>query len=104
MRKSHPLLFWTLLPCLGLLAAGAAARGQGPREEVIPSRFRLFRIPFQPGAGQRRLKQLQLYVSLDQGRTWQPSATATPDQGFFKFETDRDGLFWFTVQTLDVDG
>jgi hypothetical protein len=71
---------------------------------IIYSRFRHFRIPFQTGAGEQRLKQLQLYVSTDQGKSWQPAALAPPEQRHFKFMTDRDGFFWFAVQTQDQEG
>jgi hypothetical protein len=70
---------------------------------IIYSRYRHFKIPFQAGAGVQRLKQLQLYVSTDQGRTWQPAANAPPEQREFRFMTDRDGFFWFSVQTLDQE-
>ena len=46
---------------------------------------------------------MQLYVSADQGRSWQQSASAPPEQGHFNFFAERDGLFWFTVQTLDLE-
>src|SRR5438093_1782603 len=96
MRKLSLLL-------VALLGWGTTAPVQGQESVggILYSRYRQFRIPFQ--VGQPRLKQLQLYVSSDQGKTWQPSATAPPDQGHFRFLSDRDGLFWFAVQTLDVD-
>jgi hypothetical protein len=71
---------------------------------IIYSRYRHFKIPFQPGPAEQRLKQLQLYVSTDQGRSWQPAANAPPEQRHFRFMTDRDGFFWFSVQTQDLDG
>jgi hypothetical protein len=65
------------------------------------SRYRQFRIPFNPPSS--NIKQLQLYVSTDQGKTWVPSATAPPDQKHFRFISEKDGYFWFTVQTTDLD-
>ena len=100
MRKITGIL--VLLVSAGLYLTSAPAQESSGGN--IFTRFRQFRIPFNPGSGGGRLKQLQLFVSLDQGRTWQPSATAGPDQKDFKFVTDRDGLFWFTVQTQDVEG
>jgi hypothetical protein len=92
---------------LALLASGwigNPADGQEAAPGIIYSRYRHFRVPFQTGQGQQALKQLQLYVSTDQGKSWQAHALAPPEQRFFQFMTDRDGLYWFTVQTQDHEG
>ncbi len=96
MRKLSvlPLL---LLPGL-LLGQGAA-----PVETTYANK-REFRIPFNPGAGAQNLKQLQLFVSTDQGRTWAPAAIVAPDQQKFHFLAERDGSYWFAVQSLDLEG
>jgi len=80
------------------------SRGQDMGGGIIYSKFRQFRIPFDAGLATSKLKQLQLFVSQDQGKSWQPSAIAPPDQRHFRFIADRDGYFWFTVQTQDLDG
>src|SRR5260370_12038561 len=101
MRKLSWLLaiffhgWWWM--CIGT-AIGKEAGG------IIYSSYRHFKIPFQSGPGEQRLKQLQLYVSADQGRSWQPAANAPPEQRHFRFMTDRDGFFWFSVQTQDQEG
>jgi hypothetical protein len=100
MRK----LFWFLLLVPSPFLWPAPVAAQEGTTDLVYSRFRVFKIPFAAGPGQQRLKQLQLFVSTDRGKTWEPSATASPVQKYFQFMTDRDGLFWFTVQTLDVDG
>jgi len=93
-----------------LLLAGPAcwiigtAYSQDSANEIIYSRHRHFRIPFQAGPGANRLKQLQLFVSTDQGKSWQLSASAPPEQGSFRFMSDDDGYYWFAVQTLDNEG
>jgi hypothetical protein len=93
--------------CVLLAAlAGAWLAASAPGQDVggvIPSRFRTFRIPFNVGPGGGQIRQVQLYVSTDQGQTWQASATSPPDQRFFRFVAERDGLYWFAVQTLDLD-
>lgn len=89
-----------MVPWLLLTAVPAQESSGG----IIFSRHRQFRIPFNTGTGTGKLKQLQLFVSTDQGRSWQPSASAPPEQGNFRFMADRDGYYWFTVQTLDLDG
>lgn len=101
MRKMSVLL-WIAVVVLGgtFLWPVGAQDGTG---EIIYSRYRQFRIPFQAGPGESRLKQLQLFVSSDQGRTWQASALAPPEQRHFRFVCERDGYFWFAVQTQDQE-
>ncbi len=90
-----------LLTGWGLLLP--AAPGQETAGGIIYARYRQFRIPFQTGQGPRP-KQLNLFVSTDQGRNWQASASAPPEQGYFGFSTDRDGYYWFAVQQVEADG
>ena len=63
-----------------------------------------FRIPFNVDANNPRLLEVRLYVSEDQGQTWQKAASAAPEQGGFRFRAERDGLYFFTVQTVDING
>jgi len=100
MRKLSVILVLMVPAWLVLTTAPAQETSGG----IIFSHHRQFRIPFNTGTGAGRLKLLQLYVSADQGRSWQPSATAPPDQGHFRYTSERDGFFWFTVQTLDLEG
>src|SRR5205085_4287068 len=105
MRKLWLLLVLTApawLVLSGVLPQSAPA--QETAGGVIFSRYRQFKIPFNTGPGSARLKQLQLYLSTDQGRTWQQSTSAPPEQGHFRFSAERDDEFWFTVQTQDTDG
>lgn len=69
---------------------------------IYYSRERVFKIPFQTD-GDRRILQVQLYVSEDQGRNWQQAATAQPEDKGFTFNASRNGVYWFTVRTLDQD-
>src|SRR5437879_2035482 len=100
MRKLSVFLV-LMVPAWVALATAPAQETSGG---IIFSRSRQFRIPFNTGPGAGRLKELRLHVSTDQGRNWQPSATAPPEQGDFRFSCDRDGFYWFTVQTVDPDG
>lgn len=88
-----------------LLAALAFVLGTAPAQDVpggvLYSHARQFRVPFNVGGGAANLSQLQLWVSTDTGRSWQSVASAPPDQGFFRFSTERDGVFWFAVQSID---
>jgi hypothetical protein len=99
-----PRLTWLTLLGLGVLLAARPAWAQATSDELTYSQKQVFRIPFQADPGPPRLKEVQLYYSTDQGRTWQPSGSAAPDKGLFTFTADHDGLYWFAVRTVDLDG
>lgn len=99
-----PKLAGPLVVLVGWWLSLVSASGQEPAGGTLYSRYRHFRIPFQTGPAPKPLRQLNLYVSADQGRTWHPSTAAATDQGHFRFLTERDGLYWFAVQTIDQDG
>jgi hypothetical protein len=96
-----------MVPTVVLLLSGwlcfSPASAQGLNSETIYSRETRFRIPFEADPA-RRIQRIELYVSIDQGQTWQSAGTATPDQKGFDFRADRQGLFWFDVRTVDFQG
>lgn len=92
---------WAVLTLLALAAAPAA---RAEDDNVFYSRQTTFRIPFQVDPGDRRVQQVLLYVSEDQGRTYRRAATAEPGDRGFNFQALRDGWYYFTVQTRDQEG
>jgi hypothetical protein len=104
MRKMHLGLLLAVLAFLP--AVWAPARGQTPiQPQILYSKQRQIAIPFDPDPAQaHRLKQLQLYYSTDQGRSWHVGAIAAPDQKKFNFLANSDGLHLFAVQTTDLTG
>jgi hypothetical protein len=84
---------------LALLAAGA------PSSDVIPMNTRNFKIPIQVGEGQRdKIKELILFASSDQGVTWSEVGVVRPDEDGFKFFAPSDGLYWFNICLVDIQG
>ena len=97
------LLFGGLI-LAGLLIwlGGGRAWAQGnDRPHYVPKSE--FRIPFNVDANNPRLLEVQLFVSEDQGQTWQKAASAAPEQGGFRFRAEHDGLYFFTVRTVDIN-
>ncbi len=88
-----------------LLAAGlpAPCPAQAPGADVKYTNQTRFWIPFEPEGAVQRLREVHLYYSSDQGRTWHRMATAPPNQRGFQFQGGRDGVYWFTVQTVDIE-
>ena len=50
------------------------------------------------------IKELELHVSTDQGRTWTLAGRAKPEQQAFGFHASGDGLYWFSVCAIDKTG
>jgi hypothetical protein len=96
-----PRVFRPALLAFGILMGVGPLQGQDG-DEINYSKAPVFRIPFQTDAA-GRLKQIQLYVSTDRGKTWSPVVAATPDQRFFDFRATQDGLYWFAVRTIDLE-
>jgi hypothetical protein len=91
-----------VLPSFALVPKSARAQDAGARIYYV--RERQFFIPFDPVPTPHLVKQVQLFVSADQGRRWDPFAIAPPEQRRFHFTSQADGLYWFVVQTVLQDG
>src|SRR5262249_31851408 len=87
-----------------LLIENCSVQAQAIVGDVSYTKQTYFRIPFNTDPSERRLKQVQLYYSTDQGQSWHPYNSVTPDQRFFDFQAPADGVYWFAVRTVDVDG
>ncbi len=91
-----------------LVVAGWLCFQRAPAQDatagILYSKSRAFRIPFNAGTNEANLKQLQLFYSLDEGKSWQEAAVVAPREGAFRFVAERDGYYWFTVQTTDLQG
>src|SRR5437870_2419327 len=106
-RQTQASGAWSVVLTAALLgfAGPTAAYAQAPpaEETYYLARSGLF-IPFTADQGVRRIREIKLYVSEDQGNTWTPGPSALPSDGGFKYQVPHDGTYWFTVQTIDVDG
>ena len=63
-----------------------------------------FKIPFNVDARGTQPTQVQLWVSTDGGATWQMQGAANSSQKQFEFRAAAEGLYLFSVQTLDENG
>ncbi len=64
-----------------------------------------FKIPIRIRAEKRvELKELRLYVSSDLGQTWDLQEKGPPDKEFFAYVANKDGTYWFTVATVNLQG
>ena len=66
--------------------------------------FAHFAIPFDIDRTGRLPREVHLWVSADQGKTWLPYATNSPDKRSFEFQAAAEGEYLFAVQTQDDRG
>jgi beta-lactamase regulating signal transducer with metallopeptidase domain len=78
--------------------------GPGPKERaILRIEQRSFMLPFQIAPDLRgRTREVVLYISDDQGKSWQRLMSQSPDKKFFTVTVPRDGLYWFNVATIDT--
>lgn len=73
----------------------------------IASRQSIFSIPFrvnrQAGDADSPV-EVQLYVSTDDAQHWHLAQSAEPAQHAFAFRAPGDGVYWFSIQTVDRGG
>jgi len=66
------------------------------RQVVIPIQLKPER--------QNEVRELLLFVSTDEGKSWNQEARVTPDKKGFRFGAPTDGRYWFTVCDVDFNG
>ncbi len=87
-----------------LLLGGTCVLGQDD-PGVSYVRKQRFPIPFNITPGdEQRVREVRLSVSEDQGRSWRFYRSVLPQDKYFDFSCQRDGMYWFIVQTLHTDG
>ena len=98
MRAALPAL---LLPGLLSLAGSAGA------QELTHSNRATFSIPFEASAADLAAAgatEARLLASVDGGVRWELAGSAAPGDGGFRFAAPADGVYWFTVLTVDPAG
>jgi hypothetical protein len=90
----------SLVTCLAVLALGQGlAHGQveylNQRECKIPI------VLTDDPVRRAEIRQLFLFVSTDEGKTWRQEAVAAPTQEAFPFFAPKDGIYWFNVSIMD---
>jgi hypothetical protein len=84
---------------LALLLAGP------PADDVVPINQQSIKIPIHIDPARRsEIQQLILFVSGDQGKTWNQQSIAGPDQEGFSYVAPVDGVYWFSICVVDKQG
>ncbi|MCA9190619.1 MAG: hypothetical protein KDB03_02615, partial [Planctomycetales bacterium] len=109
-RKTCKFAGWFLLGCQGLVGVGSM-HAQQPGESSLPAvgepvymNIARLKIPFSLDSLSTEAKELQLWVSTDEGKHWQMHGVASPQDKFFGFQAAAEGMYLFSVQTVDQQG
>lgn len=77
---------------------------QGPVQEY-PMNSRHFEIPIKLDTRRaQEIQELNLLVSQDKGKVWQPVDRKSPNERRFVYRAPADGSYWFIVQEVDRNG
>lgn len=86
----------------GLLALLLALGVGGTPADVYTMRSPHLEIPIRVNDARRgEIRELELHVSTDMGRTWTLIGRANPNDKAFPFNAKADGLYWFAVCAVD---
>jgi hypothetical protein len=84
-----------------LMLAWLLAASPTPGEVYYINQHQL-RIPISVDPARRaEIKELILFMSADEGKTWHEQAVASPDQEAFPFYAPKDGTYWFSVCVIN---
>ncbi len=72
--------------------------------DYYPMSKRSFTVPIDYPKEKSHIRMVQLFVSRDQGATWPQEAEVTPDREGFVYTAKDDGVYWFHVVTVDMNG
>ncbi len=90
---------------LFVLMAMTVAQAWAAASDIDHINARSFSIPIEISGGQReKIRELELFVSPDEGKTWNKTSVIAPDKGGFTYTAPIDGIYWFKVCTIDVNG
>jgi hypothetical protein len=86
--------------CLALLALTPAS--DEPEFTRLTARRFEFPLFVQPDRLEE-IRQINLFISWDRGKTWKKVASASASQKAIRYTAPRDGLAWFTLQVTYKD-
>ncbi len=72
-----------------------------PEPRRIATRLATFGIPIVAPVGREGVKEIQLHVSADLGKTWHLYYRVKPSDKYFPFKAAADGEYWFATRIVD---
>lgn len=79
---------------------GFASNAKRTLPQTIVTRQNVFGVPFSVNSDAGPIREVQLHVSTDQGKTWGLYSRQLPTAREFPFRANADGEYWFAVKTV----
>lgn len=79
----------------------AVSESRAPFPRPVATRLSTFSIPIAASSLGDGVKEIQLHVSADQGKTWHLYYRVGPTDKFFPFKAAADGEYWFATRVID---
>lgn len=86
-----------------LAIVGTLASSEAGAVEPVVTRQQEFAIPYRM-TRDRTAREVRLFVSSDQGKTWRLISRAQPHVRNFRYRAPADGEYWFAIRTLHDGG
>jgi hypothetical protein len=83
-------------------AAAKSYSGAENEPRRIPTRLATFGIPIVAPSNRENIKEIQLHVSADLGKTWHLYYRVGPTDKYFPFKAAADGEYWFATRIVDA--
>jgi len=80
------------------------AVSQPAEPDYFPFTSRSIKLPIVYKKDRSSIRDVHLFVSRDQGATWELTANATPKDDAFTYVAKEDGVYWFHLVTVDLKG
>jgi hypothetical protein len=85
-----------------LLLSGLLSTGQSAPSDTVALNERGFNIPVRLLSTQ--IREVILFESADQGKSWNQKATNPPTKESFAVTVPADGLYWYSLTVVDLNG
>lgn len=107
-RAALPFRHWLAGIWLLIGALNASAQTVPANAQEFHTRQPVLSIPFSSTLPGSRIRDVELYASTDQGRTWtyvmQAQVSARREDNKFRHTLNADGTYWFAVRSIDQAG
>ena len=94
----------TLLACALWITSAHGTLLAQPQEPLACLPYAQFKIPFSVDSAGAEPAQVQLWVSTDDGQSWQMHGTVPSNSKQFDFRAAAEGMYLFKVHTIDASG